>query len=236
VLAATGALALACFVKVLGVVFLGSPRSPAAGAAREAPAAMLAPMAALAGLCALLGAAPWLVVPALERATAVWTGGALGGEPLGALVPFGWVSAAALALLVGVALLVLALLPACRRARVRAPDLPTWDCGYAASSPRLQYTGSSFAELVTARFAWALRPQEQRPAIGGPFPHAARFHSHVGDTVLDRFLEPAARSALLATAWFRALPQGQLQRYIVYVVAVLVPLLAWAVVGGGGEP
>ena len=35
----------------------------------------------------------------------------------------------------------------------------------------------------------------------------------------------------MATAWFRALPQGQLQRYILYVLSILVPLLVWAVVG-----
>ncbi|HVS14096.1 MAG TPA: proton-conducting transporter membrane subunit [Thermoanaerobaculia bacterium] len=235
VLAATGALALACFVKVLGVVFLGSPRSQAAQAAHEAPAGMLAPMAALAGLCALLGSAPALVAPALERATVVWAGGVLAAQPLAALVPFRWVSWGALALVAGVGLLLLLLRPVCRRARVRQPELPTWDCGYAASSPRLQYTGSSFAELVTSRFAWALRPHEQRPAIEGHFPQSASFHSQVDDTVLDRLLAPAARTALAASAWFRSLPQGQLQRYILYVVAVVVPLLAWALAGGGGD-
>ena len=38
VLAATGALAVACFVKVVGIVFLGEPRTAAAGAAHEPPA------------------------------------------------------------------------------------------------------------------------------------------------------------------------------------------------------
>jgi hypothetical protein len=77
-----------------------------------------------------------------------------------------------------------------------------------------------------------LRPDEQRPAIGGFFPSAASYHSHVDDTVLDRWLRPLGRLSLTATAWFRSLPQGQLQRYIVYVLAVLVPLLVWALVGG----
>ncbi len=147
-LAATGALAVACFVKVVGVVFLGAPRSAAAEGAHEASRLMLAPMAALAAACALLGLAPGLVAPALERATAVWAGAPLAGQPLAALVPFGWVSAGALALVAAVALLVLALRPLCRRARLRQPELPTWDCGYAAASPRLQYTASSFAEIA----------------------------------------------------------------------------------------
>jgi hydrogenase-4 component B len=234
VLAATGALAVACFVKVVGIVFLGRPRSAAATRVREAPATMLAPMALLAGLCAVLGVAPVLVAPALERVSALWAGGPPSGQPLAALVPFGWVSAAALAVGTLATVLGLGLLPVIRRARRRQPELPTWDCGYAASSPRLQYTGSSFAEIVTSRFAWALRPRQQRPAIDRYFPASASFHSHAEDTVLDRFLRPASRASLTATAWFRSLPQGQLQRYIVYLLIVLVPLLVWALVGGSG--
>ena len=233
VLAATGALAVACFVKVIGVVFLGTPRSAAAGAAHEASRGMLVPMVVLAGGCAVLGVAPSLVTPALERAVTVWTGSPLTGQPLAALVPFGWVSGLAVVLVGLTGVLFLALRPVCRRARDRQPALPTWDCGYAAASPRVQYTGSSFAELITSRFTWALRPHERRPVIEGYFPAAASFHSHVDDTVLDCLVRPAGRFSLAATAWFRALPGGQLQRYIAYVLAVLVPLLVWAVVGGG---
>ncbi|TNF22455.1 MAG: hydrogenase, partial [Deltaproteobacteria bacterium] len=49
-LALTGALALACFVKVYGVVFLGAPRTPEAAAAHPAPPSMRAPMLALVAL------------------------------------------------------------------------------------------------------------------------------------------------------------------------------------------
>jgi hydrogenase-4 component B len=230
VLAATGALAVACFVKVVGIVFLGTPRSDAAARAHEAPRAMLAPMAMLAALCALLGVAPMLVAPALERATAVWAGGPLPGGPLtggplAALVPFGWVSAGAAAIVALSGLLALALLPANRRARRRQPDLPTWDCGYAAGSPRLQYTGSSFAEIVTSRFAWALRPREQRPVIDRFFPAGAAFHSHVDDTVLDRFLRPRVERVRRAAARVRAYQHGNLQQYVLYIVVAIAALL-----------
>ncbi len=244
VLAATGALAVACFVKVVGIVFLGTPRSAAAGEAHESPTPMLVPMAVLAAACALLGVAPGLVAPALERATTVWSGPAIpgvggpGAQSLAQLVPFGWLSAGALALVALAGLLLAAVLPVCRRGRRRQPELPTWDCGFAAdaaTSPRVQYTGSSFAGWITASFAWALRPHERLPKIDRLFPAPTSFGSHVEDTVLDRLLQPAGRRTLAAAAWFRSLPQGQLQRYIVYILAVLVPLLVWAVVGGAPQ-
>jgi hydrogenase-4 component B len=233
ILAATGALAVACFVKVFGVVFLGTPRSETARGAHEAPLPMLVPMAVLAAACVAIGVVPAAVAPALERAVTVWAGEPLGGRSLAALAPLGWMPVVAIALCAATALVLVAVLPACRRARRRQPGLPTWGCGYAGGSPRLQYTASSFAQLITSRFRWVLWPREHRPHISGLFPAPSSFHSHVGDSVLDRLLVPASRGALRFTVFFRGLPQGQLQRYILYILAVLVPLLVWAMASAG---
>jgi NADH:ubiquinone oxidoreductase subunit 5 (subunit L)/multisubunit Na+/H+ antiporter MnhA subunit len=236
-LAATGALAVACFIKVTGIVFLGEPRTAAAREASESPRQMLLPMGILATACCALGLAPGLIAPALERTVGAWAGlplaGASAGPRLAGLAPLGWISITGAALLAAVFLLACLVIPTCRRARRRQAALPTWDCGYGASSPRLQYTASSFAEIVTSRFDWALRPQTHEPRIERLFPAPARFHSHVDDTVLDAVVRPAGRLALLVSAWFRSLPGGQLQRYIVYILLVLVPLLIWALAGGG---
>jgi hydrogenase-4 component B len=228
VLAATGALAVACFVKVVGIVFLGEPRTASAGAAHESPKRMLAAMGLLAVCCALLGLAPGLVAPALERATAVWAGEGMALPRLVSLAPFGWVSAGGLAVVGVGGVLGLLVLPVCRRGRARQPGLPTWDCGYVegtASSPRLQYTGSSFAELTTSRFAWVLRPEERRPRIEGHFPAAAAFHSQVDDTVLERLVQPRVERVRQLAARLRAFQQGNLQEYVLYMVAAILLLL-----------
>ena len=54
-LALVGGLAAACFTKAFGIVFLGEPRTPAAGAAREPGPSMLAPMLLMAAGCAAVG-------------------------------------------------------------------------------------------------------------------------------------------------------------------------------------
>ncbi len=57
-LGVTGALALACFVKVTGVVFLGLPRSPKTDRAHECGWFMRGPMIGLAAACVVIGPAP----------------------------------------------------------------------------------------------------------------------------------------------------------------------------------
>ena len=67
-LGATGALALACFVKVCGVVFLGAPRSNEATRAHECGPCMRGAMGVLGGLCVVIGLAPLAFWPAIARA------------------------------------------------------------------------------------------------------------------------------------------------------------------------
>src|SRR4029077_12487861 len=71
-LALIGTLAVACFVKVYGAVFLGTPRSEHARHAHESPPAMLGPMGVLVGCCFVMGLAPRLVAPVLEKGIVAW--------------------------------------------------------------------------------------------------------------------------------------------------------------------
>lgn len=212
-LALIGALAVACFVKVYGAVFLGEARTPEAARAHEAPAAMIAPMVVLALACVAIGVAPAIVVPALEKAS--------GAKGLAAMAPLHWVSIGS------GGLLVLVILGRGLFARAK-PTVGTWDCGYLAPTPRIQYTSSSFAEMLVKLWRWVLRPKIHRPKVEGEFPAAAHFDSHVGDTVLEGVMTPAVRAGERQITKLRWLQQGSSQRYILYILVVLVGLLLWS--------
>src|SRR5262249_16735735 len=79
-LAVTVALALACFVKVCGVVFLGAARSEAVATAHESGPAMRGAMLVLAAGCVVIGLAPVLFWPAISRAVGVWRPAWIGME------------------------------------------------------------------------------------------------------------------------------------------------------------
>jgi hydrogenase-4 component B len=231
-LAIIGALAVACFVKVFGVVFLGEPRSKAAEQAGESPRLMLLPMGVLAACCFTIGLAPALVAPILDRASAAWTfGSSVALPPLFTLVPLKTLSCVglglAIPLLVGTVVL--------RRYMLRdKTDVGTWDCGYAASSPRIQYTASSFAQILVDLFGWALRTKNHRPRIESLLAEPSRFESHTDDTVLDGAVLPLLRGAA-ALARLVGLPaRGRNQFAILSILAAIVVLLIVAAGGNGG--
>ena len=219
-LALVGGLALACFAKVVGAVFLGAPRHPSVSQTDDAPGAMLAPMGALALLCAAIGVFPFAFAPALSAACAV----AL-GTPLARLdAPFAAVSAVAFAALALCGAAALALRARLARAPLAAAG--TWDCGYAAPSARMQYSASSFAEPLVRVFSFALLPRVHSPRLTPTFPGPAAFHSDVVDAALERVVVPVVRTFADAAGRLRVLQQGSVHAYLLYVWLALIALLA----------
>lgn len=223
-LAMVGALAVACFVKAFGAVFLGEPRCAHGREAHEAPPAMMGPMAVLAAACAAIGLFPWALAPVLDTAARAWAP-EVAGPPLGALAPLSAVGALALGLAGGLALGA-AGLRAWMKKKPPAPAV-TWDCGYAAPTARMQYTASSFGALLVGLFSWALTPRVRPPRLSGFFPGQASFASHVPDAVLDRSLRPLFRTAADLLGRARVLQGGRVQLYVAYVLATLVALFLW---------
>ena len=222
-LAIIGALALACFAKAYGAVFQGTPRTPAAEAAREAPRNMLIPMGILATACVIIGLAPGLISPALDRVV-----GSLGGGTdlprLSLLSSLPSLSMLA-CLLLGSAWLLW------RWLRPAAPGgpLPTWDCGYAAANPRMQYTASSFAGGLVGGMRWLLWPRSSGGEVAGNFPSTQAYGSHVPDPVLDRVADPVFRAVATGASFLRFFQGGQVHLYLLYVLLTLLVLLLWMV-------
>jgi hydrogenase-4 component B len=225
-LALIGALTVACFVKVYGAAFLGTARSDHARHAHESPPTMVGPMGVLVACCSLIGLAPILVAPILGSAVSAWDPGLKDASPrLTALAPLGWITVMGLlltaALLAGGVLLWL-------RLRYRVVEKgATWGCGYVAPTPRMQYTSSSFAQMLVGLFAWALRPHSRRPKDLPLFPQKTAFHSEVPDPVLDEAVLPALRFGGWLFSWFRVLQQGSIQTYLLYIFIALIVLLLW---------
>jgi hydrogenase-4 component B len=225
-LALIGALAVACFVKVYGAVFLGTARSKHAWHAHESPPTMVGPMRVLVAGCFLIGLAPILVAPILGSAVAAWEPDLKdAAHSLTWLAPLGWITL--MGLLLTAALIIAGVLLWLRLRNSVVEKGATWGCGYIAPTPRMQYTSSSFAQMLVGLFGWALRPRTRRPKELPLFPQKTAFHSEVPDTVLDEAILPAFRFVGLLFSWLRVLQQGSIQTYLLYIFIALVVLLFW---------
>jgi hydrogenase-4 component B len=225
-LALAGGIAVACFVKAYGTVFLGSPRTPEAAHGHEAAWPMLAPMALLAALCVLFGIFPQPLVRLVESAVAGILPWPVSPEwAAGSRVPLGflsgvWAALVAAALLGGFAWF--------RRMRsLPVADGETWGCGYLAPAPRIQYTGTSFTEILTGLFAGAVRADERVPAIEGPAPRPSRYRNRPTETLLERGILPALSLAAGSFSLLRRLQHGQMNVYMLYIFVTLFLLMIW---------
>jgi hydrogenase-4 component B len=164
-MALAAALAASAAVRLIGVAFLGRPRSPRAAAAEEAGWYSRAAMAGLIGVSAVIGLFPGgvlaLAAPALQRLT----GAALPGAGALVLAPQAdgpGLAAPALAVLLGLALAATAWVVR-RRTVAGHRTAPAWDCGFGPPPPWLpfgdpatQYGGASFGQPLRRALGSAL--------------------------------------------------------------------------------
>ena len=220
-LALIGALALACFAKVFGVVFLGAPRTEAAERAHESPAGVVGPLWVLAGACMLIGLVPALVVAPVVRVGALVAGVPFTSPELPPLANALPLTAFTSSFALGIALLWLAL--SLVRARRSAATTWTWGCGYSAPAPRMQYTASSFAAPLLAPFKVVSGLHEERTP--------QTFATHAMDQVLERLLVPGWHRLRSASALIRPFQRSRLSTRLFYMEVVLIALLLYLLLG-----
>jgi hydrogenase-4 component B len=238
-LALTGALAAACFVKAFGITFLAQARSEAAAQAHEVAPTMRLGMAALTAACLVLGLLPTTLVRLLDAATAQLTGAQLSaqlslanGLVLTSLAEkSGTVSTLGI-VLIGVCLLPIPLafrLVLARDARTRRG--PTWDCGQRGLTPQMEYTATGFSKPIRMIFKALFRPRRdvQREYDFSPyFAEKLRFESHVEEVFETRIYRPARLLILRASRRIRAIQAGSIHAYLLYIFLTLLLLLLFA--------
>jgi len=221
-LAVIGGLAAACFTKVVGVAFLGEPRSPEAAGASEAGAAMKAAMAVLALSCFIIGVYPEPFVQFAFLGTASLQ---LGGE-VSPDTFIGLVRNISLGAAVFLALLLLITLLR-KGFYIRKPveSGPTWGCGFTQPTVRMQYTGTSYAMSMVDFFRPFVLVRSMYSGIRKIFPGRTAFDSEVDDLA-----EVGARRNLVAPFFrnmekLRWIQHGKIQLYIAYIVLTIIVLL-----------
>lgn len=224
-LALVGGIAVITFVKLFGIVFLGSPRSPAAADGHEAGRGMTLPMGLLALACLLIGLLPTALLSIVSPVVAYY-----GRTPKETVSTF--IDRVPLVPLTGVYLLFALLLVIIgllyRRKITALPPVTgqTWGCGFLKPTPRMQYTGTSFSEFAVNLLGAMVDPRRCRPDLNDSIPQTRlSFSYRVTETVLDSVLRPIFYYSGLAFSRLRRLQHGKLHVYMLYIFATLFVLM-----------
>jgi formate hydrogenlyase subunit 3/multisubunit Na+/H+ antiporter MnhD subunit len=231
-LALSAALAAACFVRAYGIVFLGRPRSAAAGEAHEVDRFSLAAMCLLAGLCLATGILPGPVIDGLAPLMDLLVAGRMPAQR-----DLAWLSIVPIAesrssyngllvflfVLGSASLAVFAIHRLASRAVRRAP---AWDCGFPDASPATQYSGASFAQPIRRVFGTLLfqaREQVDMPHPGDP--SAARLTVSLRDLAWEGIYAPIGTAIGWTAERLNHLQFLTIRRYLGLVFLALVSLL-----------
>jgi len=233
-LAATGALALMCFVKTWGMVFGGAPRSSHAVEAVEVPKTMLAGMALLAALCVLFGLGAPLIAPVLGHVVATLTAGqtvpvAQGLSVFPGVARQAVLSTSVIALLMAGLLAIPLAVAAFHRRRVRARiSANAWACGY-EHTPQMVVSAGGFAEPLRVMFRGLYLLRTSAGPVGDAGDTALR-----DMTLLAARTEPmwdrasvgfSSRSVDLLGRSVQIFQSGDLRLYCLYILVALAAVL-----------
>jgi hydrogenase-4 component B len=238
-LALTGALAAACFVKAFGITFLAQPRSEHAARAREVAFPMRLGMGLLAAACVALGLFPTQFIQLFDPLTQQLTGQQLSGQLSAAngLVLTSLTAKGGTVSTSGLALMAMCLLPIpfglwlvfARRTKVRRG--PTWDCGQRGLTPQMEYTATGFSKPIRMVFNALFQPHRevQREYDFSPyFATTLRFDSRV-EEVFERWIYRSLRMLILRAARrIRGLQAGSIHAYLLYIFVTLLLLMMFA--------
>jgi hydrogenase-4 component B len=216
-LALIGGLAIFCFTKAFGIVFLGEPRSDKARTAREVEKSMIYPQFAIIGFIVIIGLASYLFVkPVFNIVTGMFRlsdTSLITGKYLLNLTQISIISG--LFILLAVALLIY------RRYHLMRRQIdygPTWGCGYTASTAKQQYTATSYAYNYNHIAKPLLQTEKVMKDIDASeiFPAKRSFVSHSDDIFKKLLIDKPIDwiSGLLKK--IAVMQTGKIQHYILY--------------------
>ncbi|MGD8835237.1 MAG: proton-conducting transporter membrane subunit [Desulfobacteraceae bacterium] len=222
-LAIIGGLALACFTKVVGVVFQGEPRTGKARNVDEKSMFMLFPMLILAAACIVIGIYPNFFMIMAVKATASLQLG-YGRLPLEPFMPLAANITRAAAIFFTTLMVIIALRMLLYRGKSVARS-GTWGCGFTQPTVKMQYTGSSYAASILEFFKPVAPLEENHPPVVGRFPERTHYYSKVHDAAEVQLNRVIVNPMLWLFDRLRWLQHGDIHLYIGYILLAIVVLL-----------
>jgi hypothetical protein len=223
-----------CFVKAIGITFLGMPRSTEAARAQDVPLSMKMGQMILSMSCLLFALLAPGIVPLLGRVTSetlnlsstLFTWGRFGlfihPMDLGRFSPW-LVFVIFLGILAGLIFLMRGIL-----GKVLFRKGTSWDCGTGGLTARMQYSATGYSKPIRRIFSFLYQPT-RRVEIEDEgheiLRTASRFESRIHPLFEELFYRPVLKFVLTYSRKARKIQTGYIQLYLGYIFVTLILLL-----------
>lgn len=230
-LALAGTMAIVCFSKASGIMFLGEARSDKVQNAKsDVERVMLLPMGILAFATFLIGMFPQYIIGIVLTPTSQFVKGEHTLELLKSIISLtqtlSWYFFVFLMIILAVLVIRLFI-------NRNSKSHSTWGCGYDRPNSHIQYTPSSYDNL----FVSTLKPLFKRIShIKKPkdlFPKDAYFELEIEDIEEAYIVEPIIKLDEKILAKFERIQNGNMQQYILFGLIFLVVVIIGLIVFGG---
>ncbi len=230
-LALIGGLAILCFTKAFGAVFLGTPRKPATHLPREAGFGKLLPLYVIVILMMAIGLFPTFFIAAISKPVALFSTAINLPNPPAistitvALSMIGkW--AMGFIVLSGLVYFLRWITSIKKKVNINT----TWNCAYEAPNRKMQYTASSFVRAYRKLAEPLLSIYKKKTEITGIFPITGGQETHPYDLTEKLLIDYPLNRLKRFLNHFVFLQNGNLQLYVLYGIAFIILVLAIPVV------
>lgn len=228
-LALIGGLAIFCFVKAFGIVYLGNSRKADLTQVKEPSLILLLPQYLYVTAIIFFGIASFLLIPVL---------GIIIGQTFGITdfeILFGMMeNIMGISVIAGTFIAFSIMLLFIRKVVIskrQVASAQTWGCGYNSADPSLQYTATSFARNYADLAGSIVNRKDETEKLqeSDYFPESKSFESHSSDF----FDKTVTGKPVEALSWvlkkLSVMQTGQIQHYLLYafVFMLLIFLLTY---------
>lgn len=214
----TGGLAILCFTKAFGIIFLGTSRSHSNHAPEEMESGHLIPLYMIAFLIFCIGLFPRFFINSLKNPVAEFISVPVTTEFNHLPNLMQNISLAAWSFVFLIALLFLIR----RLLQYKSESYgPTWGCGYTANSPKIQYTATSFVRPYAKMLKPVFEVKKTENAITSIIPRPMYSESHFYDKLEAKLVDWPTRNLRWFLGRFKFLQNGSVQFYVLYGVVFI---------------
>lgn len=223
-----GGLALLCFTKAFGIIFLGNVRHQFHETVKEAENGKLIPMYLIALFIITIGIFPQFFIRLLIGPLQLFANKI--NQPNELIANFQLIEAMQYIGICALGFIALGISIYLIRAKITAkkPKIiaTTWGCGYTGNSKKMQYSASSFIRSYRKLVEPLLLIKKNKTELIGIFPEKGMHETHPLDKIEEWLINIPLRKLYFIFGKFRFIQNGNAQFYVLYGAIFITLIIA----------